>query len=651
MVVEDEEAAAADLAEALGEMGYEVTASVPSALACLKAAEARRPDLVLMDINLGGELDGIDAARMLRERFETPVVFLSGFADDRTVERARLAGALGYLLKPYRWSELKSSVEVCLFRYRLERQLRDRERWLATTLRAIGDAAIAVDPDGKVSFLNTAAEALLAQREATARGRPLSELVQLLNENTREPIDNAVQRAFDTGEVVRLPQNTALLAAGRELPVDYTVAPISDERGGLSGAVAVIKDLTEQRRAQQQVAVADRLASLGVVTAGIAHEINNPLTYVLGNIEFLKEELDRLGLLISSKQRDDLRDVSEVADGLHALANDLQQGAKHVAGIVGDLSFFARRDARADLCDVVDRMQWAMRVSHSAVVRYARVVRDLHPVPKARVDEGRLGQVFLNLLLNAAHAMRDTERATNQLTVSIDVDAPDHQGHSEFIRVSIADTGCGMSADVLKRIFDPFFTTKPAGIGTGLGLAVCHGLLSEMGGDISVTSELGKGSCFVVRIPIAREAVPTEAPPPLVGLGGRILLVDDDPAVLAVVRRMLSSKHDVVTSERATDALDRLHRHEEFDVILCDLIMPGMSGMAFYREVAKTWPELAARIIFLSGGANTEQGTEFLSGVPNVLVQKPASAPELMRVIERSLAASGRGVAPARGHQ
>jgi len=291
MVVEDEPLMANDLADALSRMGYEVSDVVASALQCIASAEQRRPDLVLMDINLGGELDGIDAAQMLRDRFAIPVVFLSGFADERTVSRAKLAGALGYLLKPFRWSELKSAVEVGLFRHQLECQLRDRERWLATTLRAIGDAAVVVDPDGRVTFMNSAAEELLEEREPRARGQALSSLVRLINENTRAPVPLPLQQAASGGEVMRAPRNTALVTASRELPVEYTMAPIQDGHGNASGAVAVIKNLTEQRQAQQQIAVSDRLASLGVVAAGIAHEINNPLTYVLGSLEFSREEI------------------------------------------------------------------------------------------------------------------------------------------------------------------------------------------------------------------------------------------------------------------------------------------------------------------------------------------------------------------------
>jgi two-component system cell cycle sensor histidine kinase/response regulator CckA len=642
MVVEDEPLVSADLVESLETMGYEVTAVAVSAADCVRAAEHRQPDLVLMDIALQGDLDGIGAAQLLRERFDIPIVFLSGYADDRTVRRAKLAGALGYLLKPYRWSELKSAVEVALFRHQLECQMRERERWLSATLHAIGDAAIAVDSAGKVTFMNTAAEALIQVSEATARGQPLGSLVELLNENTREPVADPLLAALESGRVEKLPHNTALSAAGRELPVAYTVAAVSDGQGKVAGAVAVIKDLTEQRQAQQQVAVSDRLASLGVVAAGIAHEINNPLTYVVGNIEFLREELGGLRReLKTSPSAPDLEQVWQSLTSLDALAQDVQQGAKHVARIVADLNVFASRGTGRKTCNVMDRMEWALRVANSALARHARVTRVFGDVPLAGVDEGRLSQVFLNLLLNAADAMRETDRATNELTVTIELE--EASDGPRCILVSVADTGTGMPADVLKRIFDPFFTTKPLGAGTGLGLAVCRGLVADMGGTIGATSTPGKGSRFVVRLPVAL-AEDQQKLPQLHGVRGRVLVIDDDVGVLAVLDRMLRANHDVVTARGADLALEFIRSEgPPFDVIICDLLMPDMNGAAFYRELARTSPELAARVVFLSGGAQAELGAELLSGIPNPLLQKPVATGELLLAIEAQLERSGRG--------
>ncbi len=640
MVVEDEQLIAKDIADTLTKLGYDVTGTVSSAEACVESAETQRPDLVLMDIHLQGELDGIEAARLLRERFDIPVVFLSAYADEGTVARAKLSAPLGYLLKPFRKSELRSAVEVGLFRHQMERQLRERERWFSTTLRAIGDAVVAVDATGQISFMNRAAEKLIGRTESGAKGKPPEAVFRLLNEKTREPVPDPIQLALARQEVVRLPANTSLIAGERELPVEDSVAPIVDERGERLGAVIVMRDMTEDRRARQQIAAADRLASLGTVAAGIAHEINNPLTYILGNVSFLSEELDRVGrmvqpLLPSHRQED----VAIALGRLSALISEVEEGASRVSRIVADLGLFGRREQEEREGDAVAALDWALRVSHTALSRVARVRRNLEPIPKVRGDEGRLGQVFLNMLLNAAHAMQDGDPASNELSVSAALEP--HTDGPPQVCITIKDTGSGMTAEVLDRIFDPFFTTKPIGTGTGLGLSVCHGVVEELGGTIRVSSEPGRGSTFVIRLPTAapEQALLDEPETELSGARGRILIIDDEPRVLSVLSRTLGGTHDVVAVSSAQEALEQLGRGQPFDVIVCDLLMPEMSGIDLYYVLEQQAPQLARRMIFLSGGANTSVAGDFLSTVPNQALEKPPARLDLLRAIDREIGA------------
>lgn len=648
MVVEDEQLIAKDIADTLTKLGYDVTGTVSSAEACVASAATRRPDLVLMDIHLQGKLDGIEAARLLRERFDIPVVFLSAYADEGTVARAKQSAPLGYLLKPFRKSELRSAVEVGLFRHQMERQLRERERWFSTTLRAIGDAVVAVDAAGQVSFMNSAAEKLIGRTENGAKGQPLGNVFQLLNEKTREPIQDPIQLAMTRQEVVRLPADTALICGERELPVDDSVAPIVDDRGERLGAVIVMRDVTEERLARQQMVAADRLASLGAVAAGIAHEINNPLTYILGNVGFLSEELGRVAQLIQPLLPAGREEELLVTLGrLGSLIGEVEEGASRVSRIVADLGLFGRREGEANEGDAIAALDWALRVSHNSLSRVARIRRNLEPIPKVRGDEGRLGQVFLNMLLNAAHAMQDGDPAANELFVAATLEArSDGPAH---VRITIKDSGSGMTAEVLERIFDPFFTTKPIGTGTGLGLSVCHGVVQELGGSIRVSSEPGRGSTFTVRLPLAGpELTLIEEPDPeLSGMRGRVLVVDDEPRVLAVLSRMMGEAHDVVAVGSAQEALDQLARGLPFDVIVCDLLMPETSGIDLYRILEQQSPELARRVVFLSGGTNTNMAGDFLQGIPNQSLEKPPSKLGLLRAIDRELSDSRSSFRPS----
>jgi two-component system cell cycle sensor histidine kinase/response regulator CckA len=641
MVVEDEQLIAKDIADTLTKLGYDVTGTVASGEECVESARSRRPDLVLMDIHLEGEMDGVRAAELLRERFDVPVVFLSAYADDKTLDRAKLTGPLGYLLKPFRKSELKSAVEVGLYRHQLERQLRERERWFSTTLRAIGDAVITVDAERRIEFMNRAAEALLGRAERDARGAPLAEIARLLNEKTREPIDDPVSLALDRKQVIRIPPHTVLVAGQRELPVEDSIAPILGQRGEQLGAVIVMRDVSERRRVEQQIAVADRLASLGAVAAGIAHEINNPLTYILGNIGFMGEALERLGgLTVGLAPESRVSQLEDVLSQLTELVHDIDDGATRVGRIVADLGFFGRRRVESRRGAPVPALQWALRVSQGAITPHARITLRLDPVPDVTGDDGGLGQIFLNLLLNAGYAMRTGDPEHNELYVSTELEPGNGADH---VLVTVKDTGCGMTPEVMARIFDPFFTTKPIGTGTGLGLSVCHGVIEEMGGTIHVQSNPGQGSTFVVRLPVALgPAMASSRPPERTELRARVLVIDDDPRVLSVVARMIRPIHDVATCDTANAALALIEKGESFDAIVCDFLMPGMNGADFYRALEARRPEYARRVIFVSGGGNTELASEFFRSVPNACLAKPPALEELLQAVNRQVARSAR---------
>jgi two-component system cell cycle sensor histidine kinase/response regulator CckA len=641
MIVEDERLVARDIAESLTRMGYDVTGTVASAEECLESAKSRRPDLVLMDIHIEGDVDGITTAQTLRDEYDIPVIFLSAYADDKTVSRAKRAAPLGYLLKPFRKSELKSAVEVGLFKHQMERRLRERERWFATTLRAIGDAVIAVDVSGRVTFVNRAAEALLGRVAASIEGQPFDALVRLVNEKTREPVLDPTRLAMERGCVVSLPPHTALICGDREVSVEDSAAPIVDERGQRIGAVIVLRDVSVARKAQEQFALADRLASLGALAAGVAHEINNPLTYIVGNVGFLSEELGALRELAKAAQPELSARLGQCVGQLEQLASEIDEGATRVARIVADLGCFGQQPTEIKSGNVRQALDWALRVSRAAITEHATIRLELEPVPQVRGDEGRLGQVFLNLLLNAAHAMREGDPATHELWVATHVEPAPDAGGQPLVVVSVRDTGTGMTEDVRERIFDPFFTTKPIGMGTGLGLSVCHGIVQELGGSIDVTSVLGEGSLFEVRLPVAERAAVAE--PPVRSAEqrrARVLVVDDDSRVLSVLSRLLDVHH-VSVAQGARAALAQLAAPDaRFDAVVCDVLMPDMSGIDLYHEIARRDPALMGRFVFLSGGANTEIARVFLRSVDNLCLKKPPQRKELLAAIEQLLAAA-----------
>ena len=317
------------------------------------------------------------------------------------------------------------------------------------------------------------------------------------------------------------------------------------------------------------------------------------------------------------------------AQDLPALVADARDGVARVSAIVRDLRALAKPedDARGPV-DIAGVLASSIRIAHNEIRHRATVVESYAPgLPLVEGNASRLGQVFLNLLINAAQAIPEGHATDNEIRVRA-------TGGNGEVTVEIEDTGAGIPAAIIRRIFDPFFTTKEPGVGMGLGLAICHQIVSAMDGQISVESKPGSGTTFRVILPVtgsrARPASAVIAPPVLTG--ARILLVDDEVAVGRSLCALLAGDHEVVPVTRARDALERIRSGEHFDVILCDLMMPDVSGIELYAQMSV---EERERIVFMTGGAFTPQTREFLAKIDRPRLDKPFSERELREAIER----------------
>jgi len=467
------------------------------------------------------------------------------------------------------------------------------------------DPIYELDPSGVVRF---------ASKVASGEPRDVvgQSFYELIAPRFRTSTRNVVEAAMKSGE----PATVEVLADGTAEDACWLscrIGPLADA----DGAIVTVRDTTGRRQSEAQLVATDRLASVGTLAAGVAHEINNPLAAVIANLELAVSDLQALG--VGGEVLEEVKDAREAAE--------------RVRLIVRDLRLFSRtEEPRRGPVDVREILDSTLRMAWHEIRHRARLVKAFDEVPPVEANEARLGQVFLNLVINAAHAIPEGRAEANLIQVSA-------RTEGQHVVVEISDTGVGMSSELLEHIFTPFFSTRPAGIGTGLGLTICRRLVEDIGGELRVTSREGKGSTFTIVLPQTERSAEerlSSAPPAASGTArrGRILVVDDDPMVAAAVRRSLIPDHEVVTTTLAEEALGLLRRGERFEVILCDVMMPNMTGVDFWQEVDRFAPEETPKIVFLTGGAFAPHARQFLDSVPNLSVDKPF-VPEKLRKIVR----------------
>ena len=366
---------------------------------------------------------------------------------------------------------------------------------------------------------------------------------------------------------------------------------------------------------QDQLARSEHMASLGLMAAGVAHEINNPLSYILSNLSFAAERA------IDQESRLALREALE--------------GAGRVRDIVRDLKTLSRMESEDELkpVDARNTVDAALKLAFDEIRHRAKIQRHFSEVPLVLGDETRLVQVMLNLVTNAAQSIAPGAPDENQISVEVKL----AENGADEVEIVVSDTGVGISPTHLPKVFEPFFTTKPAGEGTGLGLSICHRLVHGMGGRIHVSSEEGKGSRFSVFLCVAAPFGDLESPlseqAPSSQRRLRLLIVDDEPMVARAAQRLFEGQLEVDIALDGKAALEKLAR-TDYDVVLCDVMMPGLSGLEVYRQVRIENETLANRFVFATGGLFNQELSETVQRLSNMIVEKPFDAKTLRRVIE-----------------
>jgi PAS domain S-box-containing protein len=473
--------------------------------------------------------------------------------------------------------------------------------------------AIVVSREGIVLYANAAAVRLLGYGDVSEMvGKPMT----WMDRQQAEVMRRRIAQMAATGERLVPREYPARRRDGSEIVAEIASTIIDFD--GAPAVLAYARDVTERTRLRAQLAHADRLASLGMMAAGVAHEINNPLSY-------MSLATEMLGLRLGSEET--------------ALLEQMRSGMDRIAAIVRDLRLFGRDDDEPPgPVDLGAAIAAAERLVMHELRPRGKLVKVLGELPAVVGVQRHVEQVFVNLLLNSAHAMDD--RVDGRVVVRARV-THDH------VLVSVEDNGRGIPSEILDVVFEPFFTTRALGGGTGLGLSICRDILARAGGSLVARSAVGEGTTMDVTLArferdTATPAVspPSSSPsPPRVEERARasplrVLVVDDEALIVTSLTKMLARHATVVGETDAGRALDLVLGEPEFDAIVCDVMMPGMTGPDLHERVAREKPSRAARFVFITGGTYTTRTREYLDRIPNVCLGKPFEVAQLLAAID-----------------
>jgi signal transduction histidine kinase len=420
---------------------------------------------------------------------------------------------------------------------------------------------------------------------------------------------------------------------------------------------------SEREHMSARLEQAERLASLGRIAAGVGHEINNPLMFALLNLQQSLAHLRTLpadDVAVGDAPAAPPSHPSILMPRVIEMLRDCEIGLERIRQTVGNLQSLSRHGAGAPAAgtagvrepmDVCAVMEESISMAWNQIRHRAQLVRSYSSSPTVLGNASALGQVFLNVLVNGAQSIPEGGADRNELRVSIAVVKGE-------VVVEVCDTGTGIPSDVLPHVFDPFFTTKAVGVGTGLGLSISRETVTEAGGRIALASEPGRGTVCRIILPCAGSAVarprtrvaaravaaePTiagEPATPVAPAGGRVMVIDDEEAIGRVVARAFSKRHQVTVVQRAVDAFARFAAGDRYDLVLCDLLMPSVSGPEVHATIAARWPELLPSLVFMTGGAFTPATAEFVGRALTPLLHKPFRAADVAALLDQRLGAA-----------
>lgn len=488
LVVEDEVIVARTITQQLQQLGYAVLGTASSGAAAIAKVAETQPDLVLMDIVLKGEMDGVTAATQIRAQRDIPVIYLTAYADDSTLQRAKLTQPFGYIVKPFTVQDLRVAIEIGMFKHQMAQELQENRDQLATLLNSMGDAVIATDAEGQITFMNPAAEVLTGWQEAEAVDKAVTEIFQVINEVTELPIENPVAKVLQDHEVVYLDDFTQLVTkTGQRIPIGDSASPLKRATGEVSGVVVVFGDMSDRRqtellaKALAKEKELNRLKSQFVST--VSHEFRNPLAAILFSAQLL-EMSDRLS---EEKRRSYLQLIKSSVRSMNQLMEDVLVIGQADADRLGYNP--TRLDIEGFCRNLIEELVMVKGAEHPIQFYVTGTYR------QGCVDERLLRYILTNLLSNAMKYSPINAEIRFDLMIDAETDTATFQ---------IQDQGIGIPQAEQTQLFDSFFRASNAHAvqGTGLGLAIVKRCVDTHNGQIAISSEVGVGTTITVTLPL-----------------------------------------------------------------------------------------------------------------------------------------------------
>ncbi|HEX4181252.1 MAG TPA: response regulator [Caulobacteraceae bacterium] len=630
VVVEDERIVALHMQQQLTTLGYDVVATVASGAAALKQITERGPDIVLMDIHIEGDMDGIETASRIPPELGAPVIYLTAYSEETTLERARATNPYGYLIKPYSDRELHATIQMALERRQVESALRTSEDRFRSIVGVIREGIFIAEADtGAFVEVNEPGGAMFGYEPGELIGATLGALSAGAEPYSAAEAADKVARAVATGEAQRFDWRCRG-KLGDPIWAEFSVqvAPI----GGRDMVVAVAHDLTERHAMEEQLRQVQKIEAIGQLTGGIAHDFNNLLGVIIGNLDLL---------------RDTRLDDEELSE----LSGDALDAALRGADLTRQLLAFARRQPlqpqKIDLNGLVDS---TMKLLKRVLGEHIDVsVSFEEETCLVFADRAQVEAALTNLCTNARDAMpKGGALMVNAGRRVIDSDTagmPPDMKPGCYSVIEVTDTGVGMTEEVKARVFEPFYTTKDRDKGTGLGLSVVFGFLKQSGGHVSLYSEVGVGTTFRLYLPSAQGEVKLSEEPvladQLLGSGETVLVVEDDtPIRRIVVRYFRELGFNIIEAKNAAEALVLLEAGN-IDILFTDVVMPGaIDGVELARMAGESWPNLN---VILTSGFPQNHLEDGQTPTQLRLLSKPYRKADLARVLRETITGRNRG--------